>query len=183
MGGFGSGRWQRRKSTVEESLSLAMRDLGGPVHSHSSGGVVTWKWSSGDKSSIGYVVSWGDAPKVTLDYRWNDADVVHLPIRLQATPTQFGGQRQWFTCPLVIGGVACNRRVGKIYLPPGAKYFGCRNCHSLTYRSSQEAHRAERGTGTIEWARRWLDALKRRGRVKQDDPAGVVGRPPDEPSG
>ncbi|MBW3599539.1 MAG: hypothetical protein KY475_19980 [Planctomycetes bacterium] len=45
---------------------------------------------------------------------------------------------------LVVRGVACQRRAGKLYLPPGAKYFGCRTCHDLTYRSSQEAHQAER---------------------------------------
>jgi hypothetical protein len=28
--------------------------------------------------------------------------------------------------------------VGKLYLPPGARYFGCRRCHELTYRSCQE---------------------------------------------
>ncbi len=24
------------------------------------------------------------------------------------------------------------------YLPPSARYFGCRHCHELTYRSAQE---------------------------------------------
>lgn len=31
------------------------------------------------------------------------------------------------------------RRVGKVYLPPGGKYFGCRHCYQLSYRSSQES--------------------------------------------
>jgi len=169
MGGLGSGkwyRWQRRRSTVEESLSLAMRDLRGRIEPFSCG-TLTWNWASGGTSSVSYSLAWGDGqPTITLDYRWNDTEVVHLPIRLQATPTQFGGQRRWLTCPLVNDGVACNRRAGKLYLPPGARYFGCRKCHILTYRSSQEAHQAERGTGTIEWTRRWLDALKSRGRGK-----------------
>ncbi len=60
------------------------------------------------------------------------------------TATQFGGQRWWFTCPITINGVACNHRVGKLYLPPYAKYFGCRHCHRLSYRSCQEAHQDER---------------------------------------
>ena len=169
MGGLGSGkwyRWQRRKSTVEESLSLSMRDLRGRIEPLSCG-TFTWSWVSGDKSSIGYSFIWDDGqPAFNLHYRWNVTDIVAIPIRLQSTNTQFGGQRRWFTCPLVMGGVACNRRVGKLYLPPGARYFGCRKCHSLTYRSSQEAHQAERGTGTIEWTRRWLDTLKSRGRGK-----------------
>ena len=32
----------------------------------------------------------------------------------------------------------CNRRVAKLYLPPGGRYFGCRLCHGLTYKSAQE---------------------------------------------
>lgn len=27
------------------------------------------------------------------------------------------------------------RRVGELYLPPGARYFGCRHCHRLTYKT------------------------------------------------
>ena len=34
--------------------------------------------------------------------------------------------------------------MNKLYLPPQAKYFGCRKCHDLSYRSSQEAHQTER---------------------------------------
>jgi hypothetical protein len=31
-----------------------------------------------------------------------------------------------------------NRERLKLYLPPAARYFGCRHCHDLTYRSAQE---------------------------------------------
>lgn len=145
MGGIGSGnwyRWQGKKSTVEESLTLAVRDVYGRK-SHTSG-TITWTGTSGSKSSVGYYLTWRDDPTITLHYRWQDRDDVRIPIRLQATPTQFGGERWWFTCPLMVNGVACERRAGKLYLPPGAKYFGCRKCHGLTYRSCQEAHQAER---------------------------------------
>ena len=145
MGGIGSGnryRWQGKKSTVEESLTVAIRDVYGKT-SHASG-TLTWTWASGDKSSIGYFLSWIDDPTITLHYRWQDREDVRIPIHLQATTTQFGGERWWFTCPLIVNGVTCERRVGKLYLPPGAKYFGCRNCHRLTYRSCQEAHQTER---------------------------------------
>jgi hypothetical protein len=74
-------------------------------------------------------------------------------------PTQFGGKRWWFICPLIVHGIACNRRAGKLYLPPGARYFGCRKCHDLTYRSRQEAHQAERFIARLgfgaEVAREW----------------------------
>ena len=84
-----------------------------------------------------------------LHYRWRDKEDVNIPVPLEATPTQFGGRRWWFICPLIVRGVACTRRSGKLYLPPGAKYFGCRECHDLTYRSCQEAHQAERLFGRL----------------------------------
>ena len=150
MGGFGSGNWHRfdTKSTVEESLTLAMRDFRGRIYPRASG-AFTWTWSGAKKSSIGYFVTWGDSPTITLRYRWRDREDVRIPIHLQTTPTQFGGERWWFTCPLIAGGVACNRRAGKLHLPPGARYFDCRKCHGLTYRSCQEAHQTERLFGRI----------------------------------
>src|SRR5262249_18413085 len=39
--------------------------------------------------------------------------------------------------PLCRNGVGCGRRVRKLYL--SGKYFGCRHCHNLTYRSQQES--------------------------------------------
>jgi hypothetical protein len=33
--------------------------------------------------------------------------------------------------------VPCGRRVSALYLPPGAKWFGCRHCYELTYESAQ----------------------------------------------
>ena len=117
----------------------------------------------GNKSSIGYFVTWGDAPTITLHYRWRDSEDVRIPVHLQTTPTQFGGERWWFTCPLIVGGVACNRRAGKLHLPPGARYFGCRKCHDLTYRSCQEAHQEERLFGRIERMERYMETLTKRG--------------------
>ncbi|MGO8691868.1 MAG: hypothetical protein ACLQLG_19775 [Thermoguttaceae bacterium] len=94
-------------------------------------------------ASIGYSVTWESGPTLTLHYRRGETDV-RLPIPLQGTFPALGGLRLWFTCPLNASGVPCNRRVGKLYLPPGVRYFGCRHCHNLTYRSSQEAHKTER---------------------------------------
>jgi hypothetical protein len=47
-------------------------------------------------------------------------------------------------CPLVGNGTRCGRRAAKLYLRDGCSLFGCRRCLGLTYRSSQEAHGAER---------------------------------------
>jgi hypothetical protein len=145
MGGPGSGnwsRWQRKKNTVEESLVVAMKDLRKRLR---SAGTLTWTWRNGGESSIGYYVTGAtDGPTVHLHYRWRDTEDVNIPVRLEAAPTRFGGRRWWFICPLIGCGIACNRRAGKLHLPPGAKYFGCRNCHDLTHRTCQEAHRTER---------------------------------------
>jgi hypothetical protein len=40
----------------------------------------------------------------------------------------------------VVNGTPCRRRVGMLYLPPSASYYGCRNCHELTYTSCQRSH-------------------------------------------
>jgi hypothetical protein len=55
-----------------------------------------------------------------------------------STKCNFGGCRWWFVCPLVKDGIACKRLVRMLYLPLGARYFGCRACNNLTYRSCQE---------------------------------------------
>jgi len=55
-------------------------------------------------------------------------------VDITTTPCHLGGVRYWFICPLW----NCGRRVGKLYLPSGAKYFGCRHCYDLTYTSCQE---------------------------------------------
>jgi len=54
------------------------------------------------------------------------------------TYPRFGGVRWWFVCPLSVNGVECRKRVGKLYLPPRQKYFGCRHCYDLSYQSRQE---------------------------------------------
>ena len=65
-------------------------------------------------------------------------EVFFQEISLQATTPHFGGTRWWFSCPLLKKGVECAKRVGKLYLPPGAKSFGCRHCYDLSYRKRQE---------------------------------------------
>ena len=54
-------------------------------------------------------------------------------VGLENTPCNLGGVRWWFICPLVVGGIRCGRRVGKLY--KGGSYFGCRACQALCYSS------------------------------------------------
>ena len=83
------------------------------------------------------------APFVRLSY-WcvwpgsRERESADYTVQLTTTRPRFGGLRWWFVCPLIVNGRPCDRRVGKLYLPPPARYFGCRRCHDLTYTSSQE---------------------------------------------
>jgi hypothetical protein len=53
-------------------------------------------------------------------------------VSLFATEPHFGGRRWWFGCP------QCRRRAQKLFLPPCAIRFGCRECYSLSYSSRTE---------------------------------------------
>jgi hypothetical protein len=101
-------------------------------------GTITGRNAAGaERGSIGIEVSvdpFGSAGKsLRLTYTHTDVNTdektsLDYRVGLVTTPCNFGGSRYWFLCPLVASGQPCGRRVGKLYLPPGAKYFGCRNC-------------------------------------------------------
>jgi len=86
-----------------------------------------------------------DAAAMGIKYQTRDGEWVMQMIPLGTTRPNYGGLRWWFQCPLKgLSGRRCGRRVGKLYLPPGEAYFGCRACHELTYQSRQE-HRCGLG--------------------------------------
>ena len=64
----------------------------------------------------------------SMDYR----------VRLVTTRPNYGGLRWWFLCP-VSAERGIEKRAAKLYLPPGAKVFGCREAHDLTYQSCRES--------------------------------------------
>lgn len=66
---------------------------------------------------------------------------VDYRITLTTTRAPWGAVRWWFVCPLVTNGRPCGRRAGKLYLPPGARYYGCRHCYRLTYTSCNESRK------------------------------------------
>jgi hypothetical protein len=47
------------------------------------------------------------------------------------TRCNYGGGRRWLLCP------RCFKRVAKLYRPLDEVLFACRQCHELTYRSTQ----------------------------------------------
>jgi len=169
MGGIGSGTWDRWgvKTTVEQCVTLDVNRLAkdGALRLGAWGNVC---WGNGEGGAVAFRTVFGPAGgrffqiSYTLpDHDEGDPDEVVIPIRLQTTRPHLGGVRWWFTCPLIIGGIACERRVAKLYLPPSGRHFGCRTCHDLTYQSCQQAHQIERllDDGRFE---RWMARLDRK---------------------
>jgi len=150
MGGSGSGRyWWDKKTTVEDCLHLAARRLVKQrllylgIHTF---GTLTWtKTATGEEiSSCGYEINTLSeyASWLRLYYKLTrSGEELDYRIYPQTTRPHYGGVRWWFACPLVSNGRPCNRRVGKLYLPPGGRYYGCRHCYDLTYKSCQESHK------------------------------------------
>jgi hypothetical protein len=151
MGGYGSTRWgwHTKKDTVEDCRVLSIFDL-------KQKGILkpdvvksgSWIWSNAYtgavRARVGYKLNTRSPFSfMHLTYtitRWHGRkDDMDYLVQLQTTPCHFGGERWWFVCPLTTNGRACKRRVGKLYLPTGGRYFGCRHCYDLTYKSSQES--------------------------------------------
>ncbi len=146
MGGPGGGRWRSllRAEAVEDCLALDVAQLG-------VGGVLTWTNARGEPvASMGCELDLRDpeTPSVILRYTTRTGEAVASVVRLDATRPHFGGLRRWLACP------CCGRRAAKIYLPPGRRFFACRTCHGLTYRSCQESH-------TVDSLSRVRKALKK----------------------
>ncbi len=150
MGGYGSGRWglHSKATTVEECRSLDvnrwMREGIIVPDTRRWGG---WAWTNShtgeQTASLGYEADTrGRVPWVRLFYtitpRGGEPVDYDYKILLASTIPNYGGRRWWFVCPLVKGGRSCYRRCGKLYLPPGGRYYGCRQCYELTYASAQE---------------------------------------------
>jgi hypothetical protein len=152
MGGYGSGSHESRpprKAVVEDcrgidaSLWVRKGILKAGVHQMA---VCTWKYRGGAESSIGIDVMTQDMgqPSVVLFYTHTTGEEPRqeqYKVRLTTTVPRFGGIRWWFLCPMISEEFPCDRRVGKLYLPPGRHYFGCRHCHRLSYTSCQESRK------------------------------------------
>ncbi len=147
MGGYGSGiRWKHSaKSTVEDCYTLDVNWMTreGMFDECWRSGSIRWSNSRTGKetSSIGYEVNTPDR-WIRLYYhshRFNED--FDYKIALTTTDLSWGVIRWWFICPLHVNGRYCGRRVGKLYLPPVGRHYGCRHCYDLTYESCQESHK------------------------------------------
>ena len=172
MGGFGSGRRSGfGRDTVESCRSLDVNRL------HREGcltpgrrGVCQW---TRDGEKVVSIILRAEDDRLRLCYRarigdgkWED---VEETVRIVRVPCRFGGARPYFICAGVVNGVACGRRVVKLY---GAdRYFLCRHCYGLAYASQSEG----------EWDRAVRRACKIRMRLGGEP---VMAAPfPERPKG
>lgn len=137
------------KNTVEDCKSISIFWLkkqgcfkNGIVY---TGGKMKWTSSMGeDRGSIGFSIKInGDKGQLTFQYTYanpyNDIkEELDYPVDLVSTLCNYGGRRWWFICTAYKNGIYCGRRVGKLYLGSGGKYFACRHCYNLTYQSCKE---------------------------------------------
>ena len=126
-------------------------------------GKLTWSRGGSPTGNIDYRVESGGL-RLTYKTRshggeWRDVDDL---VPLVDTPTNFGGQRQWFRC------LSCGNRCRILY---GGSQFRCRRCHRLKYESQYEP----------PFARALSQAFKIRGRLGGE---GGFDEPlPDKPKG
>ena len=150
MGGIGSGRPRgagRRR--VEDCRVLDVDQLrrAGCLRAGWAG---EGQWGDGEQGASIHLRA--EPGRLHLSYRvcvagaWEDVaetvDIVRVPCR-------FGGTRPYFLCPGVVGGVACGRRVAKLYGP--GRHLRCRRCHRLVYgsQSASEVQRRRRRASKI----------------------------------
>src|SRR5215208_969714 len=154
MGGTGSGRWtyHDKKQTVEECWAMSISEMDRILDFSKPGSIShllrpTIPKTDKRMSPVRAKSKVGDdgKPLLGLSYTVKDRQGlehrVEEVLRLQTTRPTFGGVRWWFSCPRVVDGRECGRRVGKLYRPPGSRTFACRHCLELTYESCQRSHR------------------------------------------
>ncbi|MCK9502441.1 MAG: hypothetical protein M0Q52_11505 [Lascolabacillus sp.] len=146
MSASGRGVWNR-KNRVDEVRSIDILDLQRKkVFSSRLGMIWTCSWSRNGEvvASISYRVEAGEDGPFALRFMYTmtdndtgDKKSYNYVIPVVFTPCNYGGKRWWYVCPLIVDGRSCNRRCRIVYLPHGSQYFGCRECHRLTYESRQ----------------------------------------------
>ena len=144
------GRWPySNRWTVEECNSISTKSLN--EHNYFDGSVrsggLSWSRRGEETGSVSFIVSVEDEEYMQFQYtetnrHTGEITTLDYKVQLTWTPCNFGGRRWWFVCPLNVNGNMCGRRVGVLYL--GGKYFGCRHCYNLTYKSSKENHKFDR---------------------------------------
>jgi hypothetical protein len=126
---------------VESALALEVRALARAGALSGIGGELTLSWRRSRTKEVLAEVTITTVLEVGSN-RIRISAKLGTVGRQQALPTQivwlettvppFGGVRWWFVCPRF------GKRVGKLYLPPGAHVFASREAHQLGYMSQRE---------------------------------------------
>lgn len=154
------------KKVLNGRLSLSVFQLRRLGYFVGAGAIGSLSWSTGGGVSISRIsiASRTTYPSecVTVAYELNnqhgEKENLNYSIPLTASICNYGGVRYWFICPLDRGGTPCGRRVAALYLTD--RYFGCRQCLGLTYRSQRISHYLKESdiyyltTAAIEYASR-----------------------------
>ena len=144
MGGYGSGYQGPKKSAIEDGLTLSIVDLirkRALVAGTRTWGEWMWRYPGREPlAQIGYAADLVDPNGGTmrLTYSVNGVPMDYV-VRLVSTEPHYGGRRLWFLCPLARNDGGPPRRVAKLHLPPGGRYFGSRASYGLTYTSCKES--------------------------------------------
>ena len=139
-----------RKTTVEDSLVLTASALirqKALVPWARTAGSWSWRYDGDDRpfATIGYEADLIDESDAWLRLRYQaDGEPLDYRIQLVTTIPNYGGRRWWFICPLSRNDGGPPRRVAKLYLPPGERYFGSREAYELPYTSCQESGKYNR---------------------------------------
>ena len=151
MGGHGSGPngGRGRKQLVEVCACLQVL-AGGEISGKAMAG--NWRMT---------MERHGDATFLEL-YGTKNGWKASQSIEVVSWKPRFGGKSAWLLCPR---GGATHR---KLYMPPNAAEYRCRQCWSLVYWTSQNAHFFDRGLfGAITaWAAR-KNGISLRQQVKE----------------
>ena len=104
----------------------------------------SWGWiyegEDGPHATVRYEADLRDTDNAWLRLHYRaDGEAVDYKVQLVTTKPNYGGRRWWFICPIVRRDGGPPRRVAKLYLPSGNKYFGSREAYGLTYTSCQES--------------------------------------------
>ncbi len=151
MGGFGSGRWNNyaKKRTVEDCWVLDLADilLGNPDPALPCGVLRAARINGLGEFPLPIrydFVEEEESPYLDITYprgTRESEEQVKERIELLSTSPNYGGAKLYLSCPITIEGERCGNRVRILYLPPEERRFGCRECHDLTYESTQTNHK------------------------------------------
>ena len=146
MGGRGSGRSAGLGLTVDKTSDFHSIDLGWlRRRSLLNGGfwsTITWSRGGNPTGSV-RVMCQSNGLRISYRARQHGQDWVDVDelVPFAGTATQFGGNRQWFTC------LSCRLRCRILY---GGSYFRCRRCCRLKYDTQYEPDFARAATQALK---------------------------------